>query len=76
MHVGRGGKAGDRKSKMDKGSGRAKKGGAGGKYVWGALLDEENMDEQLDIDDPNYGTCDTLCLSTAIGPTVSMHQRL
>ena len=32
---------GDRKSKMGKGTGAAKKGGGGGKYTWGAIMDGE-----------------------------------
>lgn len=55
LHVGRGGKEGDRKSKMGKGTGRAKKGGSGGKYVWGGVMDEEQVDRAIDHNDPNYG---------------------
>ena len=57
LHVGRGGKDGDRKSRMAKGDGRAKKGGSGGKYVWGGIMDEAENAEDFAIDhnDPNYG---------------------
>jgi len=61
LHAGRGGKDGDRKSRMGKGSGRAKKGGAGGKFVWGTLIDDEQVDP-VDEQDPNYDSSDGLVI--------------
>lgn len=45
----------DRKSKANKGSGQAKKGGAGGKFTWGdAIKDGQDIVASLDRNDPNY----------------------
>ncbi|KFM26575.1 Programmed cell death protein 4 [Auxenochlorella protothecoides] len=44
-------------SRRTKGSGRAKKGGSGGKYTWGGLLEDEESgatDAVTDRRDPNY----------------------
>ncbi|KAF6262938.1 armadillo-type protein [Scenedesmus sp. NREL 46B-D3] len=46
--------AGDKKSKSSKGSGATKKGGAGGKFTWGRLLEGEEGVSALDRNDPNY----------------------
>ncbi|XP_032885889.1 programmed cell death protein 4-like isoform X1 [Amblyraja radiata] len=47
------GKMGDKKSRSGKGRGLPKKGGAGGKGVWGAAAQVYDV-EQPDIRDPNY----------------------
>ncbi|CAH2299077.1 programmed cell death 4-like isoform X1 [Pelobates cultripes] len=47
------GKSHDRKSRMGKGRGLPKKGGAGGKGVWGALGQVYTYQEP-DVQDPNY----------------------
>ncbi|XP_072924013.1 programmed cell death protein 4-like isoform X2 [Hemitrygon akajei] len=47
------GKMGDKKSRSGKGRGLPKKGGAGGKGVWGAAAQVYDV-EQPDIHDPNY----------------------
>ncbi|XP_069755056.1 programmed cell death protein 4-like isoform X1 [Narcine bancroftii] len=47
------GKIGDKKSRSGKGRGLPKKGGAGGKGVWGAAVQVYDV-EQPDIHDPNY----------------------
>ncbi|XP_060692700.1 programmed cell death protein 4-like isoform X1 [Hemiscyllium ocellatum] len=47
------GKMGDKKSRSGKGRGLPKKGGAGGKGVWGAAVQVYDV-EQPDIHDPNY----------------------
>lgn len=46
--------AGDRKSKGAKGSGATKKGGGGGKFTWGRMLEGELGISALDRNDPNY----------------------
>ncbi|KAF8061907.1 MRF1 [Scenedesmus sp. PABB004] len=46
--------AGDKKSKSVKGSGATKKGGGGGKFTWGRLLEGEEGVSALDRHDPNY----------------------
>ncbi|WIA38524.1 hypothetical protein OEZ86_001845 [Tetradesmus obliquus] len=46
--------AGDKKSKSSKGSGATKKGGAGGKFTWGRMLEGEEGVSALDRNDPNY----------------------
>uniref|UniRef100_UPI00398ECD42 programmed cell death protein 4-like n=1 Tax=Pristiophorus japonicus TaxID=55135 RepID=UPI00398ECD42 len=51
--VGTKGKMGDKKSRSGKGRGLPKKGGAGGKGVWGAAAQVYDV-EQPDIRDPNY----------------------
>ncbi|XP_048399676.1 programmed cell death protein 4-like isoform X2 [Stegostoma tigrinum] len=47
------GKTGDKKSRSGKGRGLPKKGGAGGKGVWGAAVQVYDV-EQPDVHDPNY----------------------
>lgn len=51
------GKVNDRKSRMGKGRGLPKKGGAGGKGVWGAP-GQVYGDQELDARDPNYDESD------------------
>lgn len=46
--------AGDKKPKNLKGSGASKKGGGGGKFTWGSLLEGEDGVTALDRNDPNY----------------------
>eukprot|EP00879_Flechtneria_rotunda_P004521 GHRR01004776.1.p1 GENE.GHRR01004776.1~~GHRR01004776.1.p1 ORF type:complete len:295 (+),score=104.22 GHRR01004776.1:159-1043(+) len=46
--------AGDKKPKNIKGSGATKKGGGGGKFTWGSLLEGEEGVSALDRNDPNY----------------------
>eukprot|EP00873_Tetraselmis_striata_P037263 jgi/Tetstr1/457527/TSEL_044107.t1 len=69
LHAGRGGKEGDRKSKMGKGSGRPKKGGSGGKYVWGGVMDEEPDGSAIDYNDPNYDSEEDLVVLDAASAT-------
>lgn len=49
----------ERKSRSGKGTGAPKKGGAGGKFTWGDILDNgDNYIDQLDPSDPNYDSED------------------
>lgn len=48
---------GDRKSRMGKGTGAPKKGGGGGKYTWGTILEGgEGSPAAIDKNDPNYNS--------------------
>ncbi|KAK9828666.1 hypothetical protein WJX72_001404 [[Myrmecia] bisecta] len=47
------------RSRMGKGSGKTKKGGAGGKFTWGSpLLDDDRVTASVDRNDPNYSSDD------------------
>lgn len=46
--------SGGRRSRNTKGLGKPKKGGAGGKYTWGAVLAEDQDGVAVDHNDPNY----------------------
>ncbi|CAG9467242.1 unnamed protein product [Pedinophyceae sp. YPF-701] len=63
----------DRHSRSGKGSGKAKKGGAGGKYTWEGSHPLSPVDavQVMDRDDPNYDSQDADAASTAQQITVS-----
>eukprot|EP00798_Chlamydomonas_sp_ICE-L_P006507 gene6507-3145_t len=45
----------DRKSRMGKGTGAAKKGGGGGRFTWGSIMtNADDVEVALDRSDPNY----------------------
>ncbi|XP_046899956.1 programmed cell death protein 4b isoform X2 [Hypomesus transpacificus] len=57
----------DRKSRLGKGRGLPKKGGAGGKGVWGPPGEVYDL-EEVDVKDPNYDEAQESCVYEALVP--------